>query len=82
MPNAERKLRIPIVVHAVVPGTDPADTVTLATRLRGEGIEPVSHIVGRRIKSLAAVDDFLARLAANRCDTGARRRWRRLDAGG
>jgi hypothetical protein len=26
---------------AHVPGTDPAETVTLATRLRGEGIEPV-----------------------------------------
>jgi len=48
---------------AHVPGTDFADTVTLAARLRQEGMEPVPHIVGRRIETLAAVDDFLGRLA-------------------
>src|SRR6476620_10609614 len=48
---------------AHVPGTDPAETVTLAARLRKEGIEPVPHIVGRRIENLAAVDDILGRLA-------------------
>ena len=48
---------------AHVPGTDFADTVTLAGRLRKEGMEPVPHVVGRRIESLAVLDDFLARLA-------------------
>jgi methylenetetrahydrofolate reductase (NADPH) len=50
---------------AHVPGTDPADTVTLATRLRGEGMEPVPHIVARRTENLAMLDDFLARLAGS-----------------
>ena len=53
------------VFIAHVPGTDPAETVTLATRLRSEGMEPVPHIVGRRIENLAAVDDVLGRLAGN-----------------
>jgi methylenetetrahydrofolate reductase (NADPH) len=49
---------------AHVPGTDPNDTVALAGRLRAEGMQPVPHVVGRRIANLAAVDDFLGRLAA------------------
>jgi methylenetetrahydrofolate reductase (NADPH) len=49
---------------AHVPGTDPAETVTLAARIRKEGMEPVPHIVGRRIESLPAVDDILGRLAS------------------
>lgn len=48
---------------AHVPGTNFADTVALAARLRREGIEPVPHVVARRIESLAVLDDFLARLA-------------------
>src|SRR5262245_11885159 len=48
---------------AHVPGTDFADTVTLAAKLRQEGLEPVPHIVARRIESLSVVDDFLKRLA-------------------
>jgi methylenetetrahydrofolate reductase (NADPH) len=50
---------------AHVPGTDPADTVTLATRLRNEGMEPVPHVVARRIERLALLDDFLGRLAGD-----------------
>lgn len=53
------------VFIAHIPGTDFADTVTLAGRLRAEGMEPVPHVVGRRIRSLAALDDFLARLAGD-----------------
>ena len=48
---------------AHVPGTDSAETVALATRIRQEGMEPVPHIVARRIESLAAVDDVLGKLA-------------------
>ncbi len=47
---------------AHVPGTSLADTVALAGRLRHEGMEPVPHIVARRIESLAALDDLLGRL--------------------
>jgi methylenetetrahydrofolate reductase (NADPH) len=48
---------------AHVPGTNPDETVALAGRLRNEGMQPVPHIVGRRIANLSAVDDFLGRLA-------------------
>jgi methylenetetrahydrofolate reductase (NADPH) len=48
---------------AHIPGTNFADTVALAGRLRKEGMEPVPHVVGRRIESIAAADDFLGRLA-------------------
>jgi methylenetetrahydrofolate reductase (NADPH) len=44
-----------------VPGTAPEETVALAARLRKEGMEPVPHIVARRIESAAALDDWLAR---------------------
>jgi methylenetetrahydrofolate reductase (NADPH) len=47
---------------AHVPGTNPEDTVALAGRLRREGMEPVPHIVARRIESLAALDDLLGHL--------------------
>ena len=39
------------------------DTVELATRLRNESMEPVPHIVARRVASLSVLDDFLGRLA-------------------
>ena len=48
---------------AHIPGTDFKDTVALAGRLRKEGMEPVPHVVGRRIVSIEALDDFLGRLA-------------------
>jgi methylenetetrahydrofolate reductase (NADPH) len=47
------------------PRSDFQDTIALAVRLRSEGMEPVPHIVARRIESLAILDDFLARLAGN-----------------
>ena len=47
---------------AHVPGTSPEETVALAKRLRREGMEPVPHIVARRIESVSALDDVLGRL--------------------
>jgi len=52
-----------------VPGTTPDETVGLAARLRKEGMEPVPHIVARRIENAAALDDLLARLVG---DAGVR----------
>lgn len=51
------------VYIAHVPGTNPEDTVALAAKLKGEGLEPVPHIVGRRTENLAVLDQFLAQLA-------------------
>jgi methylenetetrahydrofolate reductase (NADPH) len=50
---------------AHIPGTNFQDTVTLAARIRREGMEPVPHVVGRRIESLAALEEFLKRLAGD-----------------
>jgi methylenetetrahydrofolate reductase (NADPH) len=50
------------VYIAHVPGTDWQETVALATRLRREQMEPVPHIVARRISSAAQLDDVLTRL--------------------
>jgi methylenetetrahydrofolate reductase (NADPH) len=54
---------------AHVPGTNFKDTVALAARLRKEGLEPVPHVVARRIETLAQLDDFLGHLAT---DAGVR----------
>ena len=48
---------------AHIPGTDFKDTVALAARLRKEGMEPVPHVVGRRIASRAVLEDFLKGLS-------------------
>jgi methylenetetrahydrofolate reductase (NADPH) len=48
---------------AHIPGTDFNATVALAARLRKEGMEPVPHVVGRRIASRAVLDDFLKKLS-------------------
>lgn len=45
-----------------LPGSDFADTVAVATRLRGEGFEPVPHIAARSIADAATLDRFLGRL--------------------
>jgi methylenetetrahydrofolate reductase (NADPH) len=50
------------VYIAHVPGTDWQETVALATRLRKEQMEPVPHIVARRISSAEQLDDVLTRL--------------------
>ena len=45
-----------------LPGSDPADTVAIAKRLRGEGFEPVPHVAARSVTDEAMLDDFLGRL--------------------
>ena len=69
VPQAERVERFAGIVDpgtrlyiAHVPGTDYKATVALAGRLRREGLEPVPHVVARRIDSMAVLDDFVARL--------------------
>jgi methylenetetrahydrofolate reductase (NADPH) len=47
----------------LTPVTSFQETIALAARLRGEGLEPVPHIVARRTESLSILDDYLARLA-------------------
>ncbi|HLE57780.1 MAG TPA: methylenetetrahydrofolate reductase [Rhodothermia bacterium] len=76
VPQAERVERFSDIVPsgtclyiAHIPGTNFQDTVKLAARLRSEGMEPVPHVVGRRIESLAALEDFLKSLAG---DAGVR----------
>jgi len=46
------------------PYTAFGEMISLAARLRQEGMEPVPHIVARRMESLAALDDFLAGLTS------------------
>jgi methylenetetrahydrofolate reductase (NADPH) len=72
VPQAERVERFSDIVPAGtclyiahIPGTNFQDTVTLAARLRREGMEPVPHVVGRRIANLAALEDFLKRLTGD-----------------
>jgi methylenetetrahydrofolate reductase (NADPH) len=72
VPQAERVERFSDTVPpgtclyiAHIPGTNFQDTVTLAARLRREGMEPVPHVVGRRIANLAALEDFLKRLTGD-----------------
>ena len=47
------------------PHTDFQEIVALAVRLRREGMEPVPHIVARRIESLSVMEDFIARLSGD-----------------
>jgi methylenetetrahydrofolate reductase (NADPH) len=72
VPQAERVERFPDLVPAGtclyiahIPGTNFLDTVNLAARIRREGMEPVPHVVGRRIESLSVLEDFLKRLAGD-----------------
>jgi len=46
-----------------LPGSEPADTVAVARRLRAEGFEPVPHVAARSLADLDALDRFLGRLA-------------------
>ena len=45
------------------PQTEFAEIIRLAARLRREGMEPVPHIVARRMESLATLNDLLARFS-------------------
>jgi methylenetetrahydrofolate reductase (NADPH) len=47
------------------PSTDFRETVALAARLRREGMEPVPHLVARRIEGLSVLDGLLARLSGD-----------------
>jgi len=64
--EARRVERFPDIVPkgtaiyiAHVPGTDLQETVDLAKRLRQEGMEPVPHVVARRIESMEQQEKFL-----------------------
>jgi len=68
--EARRVDRFPDVVPkgtciyiAHVPGTDLQETVDLAKRLRQEGMEPVPHVVARRIESMEQLEKFLSQLS-------------------
>jgi len=50
------------VAVTFLPGSDYADTVAVARRLRAEGFEPAPHIAARSITGEAVLRDFLARL--------------------
>ena len=50
---------------AHVPGTNLRDTVALAARIRKEGLEPVPHVVARRMESKEMLQDFVAGLAGD-----------------
>jgi methylenetetrahydrofolate reductase (NADPH) len=45
-----------------LPGSDFESTIAVATRLRGEGFNPIPHFAARSIPNLAFVEDALARL--------------------
>ena len=46
-----------------LPGSEIADTIAVATRLRREGFEPVPHIAARSVADAAMLDRTLGRLA-------------------
>src|SRR5689334_764243 len=50
------------IVH--IPGSDRQETISLARRLRNEGLEPVPHIAARSFENLPALDGFLNQLTA------------------
>ena len=45
-----------------LPGSSFADTIAVAVRLRGEGLDPVPHIAARSVPSRTFLDESLARL--------------------
>lgn len=50
------------VAVTFLPGSDFADTVTVARRLRDEGFEPAPHFAARSIPSRQALEDYLKRV--------------------
>jgi methylenetetrahydrofolate reductase (NADPH) len=50
------------VAVTFLPGSDFADTVVTARRLREEGFDPAPHLAARSIPTRAAFEDFLKRL--------------------
>jgi methylenetetrahydrofolate reductase (NADPH) len=72
IPQAQRIQRFSDLVAAGTcvyiphtPHTDFRDTLALAVRLRREGMEPVTHLVARRIASLSAFENLLAQLSGD-----------------
>src|SRR6516165_7337612 len=69
--TAHQAQRIPRFADDVPPGTriyiphtphtSFSEIVDLAGRIRGEGMEPVPHVVARRIESMGALQDLLKR---------------------
>lgn len=51
------------VFIAWTPGAETGGLIEAAARLRGQGMEPVPHLVARRIRSEAALRELLERLA-------------------
>jgi methylenetetrahydrofolate reductase (NADPH) len=47
---------------SAVAGRPYGETIEAATRVRGQGLEPVPHLAAREVESRAALDDVLARL--------------------
>ena len=47
------------VAVTFLPGSDFADTLATATRLKNEGFEPMPHFAARSIPSRAALEDYL-----------------------
>jgi methylenetetrahydrofolate reductase (NADPH) len=50
------------VYISAVPNQPAAESIVAAVRLRAAGFEPVPHVAVRNFASVAALDDFLARL--------------------
>ena len=50
------------VAVTFLPGSDFADTLATATRLKNEGFEPMPHFAARSIPSRAALEDYLKAL--------------------
>ena len=51
------------VAVTFLPGSDFADTIKTATRLRGEGFEPLPHFAARSIRSRSDFEDYLKALS-------------------
>ena len=45
-----------------LPGSDPADTIAVAKRLREEGMKPVPHVAARSLETAADLDRYLGGL--------------------
>ncbi len=51
-----------MVAVTFLPGSDFADTIQVARRLRDEGFEPAPHFAARSVPSRQAFEDYLARI--------------------
>ena len=51
-----------VVAVTFLPGSDFADTIATARRLKDEGFEPAPHFAARSVPSRDALEDYLKRL--------------------